>query len=329
MPDPVRPRIAVLGTGGTIAGLPLQGGPGYRAGALSVQNILSALPDVDGWLQLHCEQLFNVGSQNIAYADWLRLAARVQTLADGETVDGIVITHGTDTLEETAYFLDQTLCCGIPVVLTGAMRPAHAVGADGPGNVLGALAVAASRQSAGRRVLVVMNEQIHSARDVQKTAATGVDAFASPNSGPAGWVQGRDLAYYSPAPSASAPMFGVLPETPPRVFILHVHADADTAMVRACVGLEPDGIVMAGVGNGNAPDDVLAVLSKAAADGIAVVRASRTGSGRVVRNAEIDDDNEGFIVSGHLSPQKARIRLMLALTQSRDPAVLQTYFTPE
>lgn len=329
MPDSAGRRIAVLGTGGTIAGSPPQGGLSYRAGALSVQDILSALPGVEGWLQLHCEQLFNIGSQSIAYADWLRLAARVQALADGETVDGIVITHGTDTLEETAYFLDKVLCCRIPVVLTGAMRPAHATGADGPGNVLSALAVAASAKSAGRGVLVVMNEQIHSARDVQKMAATGADAFASPNSGPVGWVQNRDLGYYGPSLPVSAPAFGALPDMSPRVFVLHVHADTDEAMVRACIGLKPDGIVMAGVGNGNASDKVLAALSEAVASGIAVVRASRTGSGRVLRNAEIDDDNEGFIVSGHLSPQKARILLMLALTQSRDPVVLQTYFTPE
>lgn len=326
MPDFRRPRIAVLGMGGTIAGVAAQG-LGYRAGGLSLQDILAALPGIEEWLHLDCQQVVNVGSQSIDYGAWRKLACAVQARIDLGDIDGIVITHGTDTLEETAYFLDLVLSSQIPVVLTGAMRPAHAPGSDGVVNLLSALAVAADPLAAGRGVLAVMNEKIHSARDVQKMAASGLDAFASPNSGPLGWVQDRVIGFYGEATKQQRPpLFGSMPATPAKVHILYSHGDLDINLVRAMTGLKPDGIVLAGVGSGNTTDNALAVLAEAAAQGIAVVRASRTGVGRVARNMEVDDDNIGFIVSGDLNPQKARILLMMALAQSRDAAELQEYF---
>lgn len=325
MPDSRRPRIAVLGTGGTIAGVAAQG-LGYRPGGLLLQDILAALPGLEEWLHLDCQQVVNVGSQNIDYGVWRKLASAVQARIDLGDIDGIVITHGTDTLEETAYFLDLVLSSQIPVVLTGAMRPAHAPGSDGVVNLLSALAVAAAPLAAGRGVLVVMNEKIHSARDVQKMAACGVDAFASPNRGPLGWVQDRAIGFYGEASIPKPPLFGSMPMTPAKVHILYSHGDLDVNLVRAMTSLKPDGIVLAGVGSGNTTANALAVLAEAAAQGVAVVRASRTGMGRVARNIEVDDDNIGFIVSGDLNPQKARILLMLALTQSRDATELQDYF---
>lgn len=325
MPDLRRPRIAVLGTGGTIAGVAAQG-LGYRAGGMSLQDILAALPGLEEWLHLDCQQVANVGSQNIGYQDWRRLAFAVQARLDLGDVDGIVITHGTDTLEETAYLLDLVLSTRVPVVLTGAMRPAHAPGSDGVANLLSALAVAASPLAAGRGVLAVMNQKIHCARDVQKMAASGLDAFASPNSGPLGWVHDRDIGFYGAAAPQKPPLFGSLPAAPAKVHVLYSHGGLDIDLLRAMTALKPDGIVLAGVGNGNTTDEALALLGQAAVQGVAIVRASRTGSGRVVRNMEVDDDNAGFIVAGGLNPQKARILLMLALAQSPDAAQLQDYF---
>lgn len=325
-PDSVRrPHLVVLGMGGTIAATAARGGAGYVAGVLPISKLL---PDVQGWLRVDGEQVCNTGSQAVRYADWVRLANRVQQLIDSTAVDGIVVTHGTDTLEETAYFLDLVIHGKVPVVLTGAMRPAHAPGADGMANLMAALAVAAAPRAPGRGVLVVMNEQIHEAWDVQKMATTGVHAFASPNCGPAGWVRGRDVGFFH-APSPRPLRVAGLSTPPPqaaRVFVLYAHGDLDPSVVHAFVGLAPDGIVLAGVGDGNASEEVLTVLSEAAASGVTVVRASRTGSGRVIRNVEVDDDDRGFLVANYLSPQKARILLMLVLTQTRDRALLQHCF---
>lgn len=325
MSDKARARIAVLGTGGTIAGAAAQG-LGYRAGALSLQDVLAVAPGVDRWLQLDCQQVINVGSQNIDYGMWHKLAAAVQARLDLGDIDGMVITHGTDTLEETAYFLDLVISSQIPVVMTGAMRPAHVAGSDVAANLLSALAVAADPSARGRGVLVVMNEKIHSARAIQKMAVSGVDAFASPNSGPVGWTLDRATGFYGAA-LFSPPLFGSMPAvSPPKVHILYSYGDLDVELVRAVVGLRPAGIVLAGVGSGNTTDAALAELAKAAAQGVAIVRASRTGAGRVVRNMEVDDDNLGFIVSGDLNPQKARILLMLAVAQEMDAAQVQEYF---
>lgn len=311
--------------GGTIAATAARGGAGYVAGVLPISKLL---PDVQGWLRVDGEQVCNTGSQNVTCADWIRLANRVQQLIDSTAVDGIVVTHGTDTLEETAYFLDLVVHGEVPVVLTGAMRPAHAAGADGMANLRDALAVAAAPHAAGRGVLVVMNEQIHEAWDVQKMATTGVHAFASSNCGPVGWVRGCDVGFFhapSPRPLRVAGL-STLPAQAAKVLVLYAHGDLDPSVARAFVDLAPDGIVLAGVGDGNASEEVLAVLSEAAASGVTIVRASRTGSGRVIRNVEIDDDDRGFLAANYLSPQKARILLMLALTQTRDRALLQRCF---
>jgi L-asparaginase len=311
--------------GGTIAAAAARGGAGYVAGVLPISELL---PDAQGGVRVDGEQVCNTGSQAVTYADWVRLANRVQQLIDSAAVDGIVVTHGTDTLEETAYFLDLVIHGQVPVVLTGAMRPAYAPGADGMANLMAALAVAAAPCAAGREVLAVMNEQIHAAWDMQKMATTGVHAFASPNCGPAGWVRGRDVGFFhapSPCPPRVAGL-NPLPAQAARVFVLYAHGDLDPGVARALVDLVPDGIVLAGVGDGNTSEEVLAVLTEAAASGMTIVRASRTGSGRVIRNVEVDDDDRGFLVANYLSPQKARILLMLALTQTRDRGLLQRCF---
>ena len=328
MPELQLPRIAILGTGGTIAGA-VAAGVGYQSGRLTIAQTLGALPDMSSMARISVEQVANVGSQTIHYGIWAQLARRVQTLADSGQVDAVVITHGTDTLEETAYFLSLTVSTPVPVVLTGAMRPAHALGADGIANVCQAITAAASPDASGRGVLVVMNEQIHSARDVQKMAANGLAAFASPNRGGVGRVLGNKAVFHSAALAqcrTQSPFAAFSEAAPASVSILYSHGDLDVRLVRAMLALNPDGVVLAGVGDGNTTDTALLALGEAAGQGVAIVRASRTGSGDVMRNVEIDDDAYGFIAARDLNPQKARILLMLALQKTRDCSALQGFF---
>lgn len=327
-PNACLPRICILGTGGTIAGAAVDG-LGYQSGRMSIDGILTALPDVSAHVALSAEQVANVGSQTINYMIWAALAQRIQTLADSGGVDGIVITHGTDTLEETAYFLSLTVRASLPIVLTGAMRPAHALGADGPANVRQAIAVAADPLARDQGVLVLMNERIYAAREVQKMAANGLDAFAAPNWGPVGRVQGVSVVFHGcgSAFRKDRHWFAVPDrDAAPSVLVLYSHGDLDEQVVQAMLALQPAGLVLAGVGDGNTTDAALRLLSAAAARGMAIVRSSRTGSGDVRRNVEVDDDRLGFIAARDLNPQKARILLMLALVVSRDVNVLQGFF---
>jgi L-asparaginase len=345
MPEAGRlPVIAVLATGGTIAGAQSADATlNYVAGTFTVQQLLHAVPELSKVAQLLPEQVANVGSQDMSHAIWHALAVRVHALCQDDGVDGIVITHGTDTLEETAYFLDLLIPPGKPIVLLGAMRPATALSADGPRNLYHAVLTAADKQAWGRGPLVIMNEDIHSARDVQKMACTGVAAFASPNRGRAGTMQAGHPTFHYPAstsrktastsrttpPSDRALPFSAatLPavDSWPRVGVLYDHVglqtDVATFMATHCAGL-----VLAGVGDGNAAHPTIKVLADAAARGIPVVRCTRTGSGYVARNVELNDDALGFIAAGDLNPQKARILLMLALTTKHDSRTLQHLF---
>lgn len=331
MPEAARlPAIAVLATGGTIAGAQSpEEHVGYVSGALDIGLLLAAVPGLDGIAALHPEQIANVGSQDMRHDVWHTLATRIRALVEDPRIDGIVVTHGTDTLEETAYFLDLVVPAGKPLVLTGAMRPATALGADGPANLCAAVALAADEQARGRGVLVLMNDIIHEARGVQKIAAAGLEAFASPDRGAAGVMQGERPRFHRAAPPpAELPWRrAALPAAAswPRVGIVYAHADmqADVIdfMAERCQGL-----VLAGVGDGNAAADAIQALARARARGVAVVRASRTGRGRVGRNVEVDDDGLGFIAAGDLNPQKARVLLMLALMSQADHATLCRWF---
>jgi len=330
MPDAGLPTVALLATGGTIAGAQTGAASGaYRAGALPAAELLAAVPGVAALARLQPEQVANVGSQNISLDIWSRLAGRVAELCADPAVDGIVITHGTDTLEETAYFLSLVLPADKPVVLVGAMRPATALSADGPANLFHAVALAADPQAAGRGPLVLMNDEIHYARHVQKMSAGGVAAFASPN-GPRAGAMRAGRAVFTARPETPAQLRFVPPPAGawPVVDIVHACAGLDGVLVDF-MAARARGIVLAGVGDGNATDAALQALARAAARGVAVVRATRTGSGWVGRNVEVDDDAHGFIAAGPLSPQKARVLLLLALAAApgpADPAALQPLF---
>jgi L-asparaginase len=323
------PNIFVLATGGTIAGRQVSANLRYQAGELSVDALLGAVPAVRGLANIRSEQVANIGSQDVDEALWLQLARRANELLARKDVDGLIITHGTDTLEETAYFLDLTVKSDKPVVLVGAMRPASAVGADGPANLFDAVVVASSPESAARGVLVAMNGNVFEARDVTKVSTTAVQAFAAPNFGPLGQVHDGRVFYWrrserSPMHKAGFDVAGL--ESLPLVGIIYGHANAPDLPVRAFVEAQYQGIVSAGVGNGNLYHDVLNALADAVSRGLVVVRSSRVAAGPTMRDVELDDAHFGFVAAGTLNPQKARVLLQLALTRTQEAGEIQKMF---
>jgi len=326
------PKIAVLATGGTIAGAAgdaLQTA-GYQAGALRVERLLEAVPALAGLARIEAEQLASIDSKDMSFSVWSTLGARVQALLDRADIDAVVITHGTDTLEETAFLLHLTLKSRKPVVLTAAMRPATALSADGPLNLCQAVTVAAAPQSAGRGVLVVLNNQIHGAREVTKRHTAAVQAFESPEYGMLGWVQDQQVVFQRELirPHTLATPFE-LPQAWPAVELVVSYAGATRITVDALVQAGVQGLIVLGTGNGSIHATLQQALGEAAARGIAVVRTSRTGAGLVMRNGAAPDDVLGTVAGGSLSPYKARVLLMLALAQpvaATTPAQWQALF---
>jgi len=324
-------KILILATGGTIAGAQTSTTEvGYKSGSFSVDDLINAVPKMGDLADISGEQISNIGSQTMNHDVWLKLAARINEAFKGN-IDGVVITHGTDTMEETAYFLSLVVKSEKPVVLVGSMRPATAISADGPANLYNAVALAASPEAKGRGPLVVLNDEIHYAREVQKTNSTSLDTFKSPNRGRAGVMNTGNIHFFFPnnVRHSSESEFSVNGKNVndlPRVDIVYSYANYGRDVIDYLVKSGVKGIVLAGVGDGNSTDEAIAALSDAAKKGVAVVRATRTGSGLVVRNVEVDDDKLGMIASMELSPQKARILLMLGLMKTSDPKKLQSYF---
>lgn len=340
----ILPRLQFLATGGTIAGAQFSQAPwGYKAAAFSADDLIAAVPRLAELARLEVEQIAAIGSQDMDEATWLKLAERTQAALDAPEIAGVVITHGTDTMEETAFFLNLVVRSEKPVVLVGAMRPATAISADGPMNLYNAVAVAAHPQAHSRGVLVVANDEIHFAREVSKTNTTQVGTFHATERGLAGLVNAGRLHLYgpptrrhtitsefapcsapSPAPASLEPL--PRPSSLPKVEIVYGYAGMGREPIDAAVRAGSRGIVIAGVGDGNLGATPLAAATEAATAGVAVVRSSRTGGGVVERNIEIDDDARGFIAADELNPQKARILLMLGLTRTSDPRALQEMF---
>ena len=327
-----KPKIKVLATGGTIAGAQAtQADAGYKSGTFSVNDLIKAVPQLTNVAELSGEQIANIGSQTMNHDVWLKLAARCNELLAQDDVDGIVITHGTDTMEETAYFLSLVVHSDKPVVLVGSMRPATAISADGPINLYNAVALAASPEAKGRGPLVVLNDTIHYAREAQKMHTTRMDTFQSPNRGIAGMMNTGKAFFYSMnttrlGTKSEFSVDGKSVGDLPRVEIIYSYANLGPEVVDFLVKDGVKGIVLDGVGDGNSTDAVIAALGQAAKKGVAVVRCSRTGSGVVDRNVEVNDDKLGFIAGMELSAQKARILLMLGLMQTDDTKKLQQYF---
>ncbi|GAB6906563.1 L-asparaginase [Desulfosarcina cetonica] len=329
-PDPVLPRVMVLATGGTIAGAAASAAQsGYASGQIDIAAMLDAVPEIRTLARVEGEQIANVGSQDMTLAIMCRLAQRINTLLESGDIDGVVVTHGTDTMEETAYFLNLTVRSKRPVVLTGAMRPFTAISADGPLNLYNAVAVAADAQATNRGTLVVMNDRIHGAHSLTKNNTTAVETFVSPINGLIGTVN-YGLTDYFHRPfrrhthQSEFAIDGIT--TLPRVDILYACADMPADLIDCSVGRGARGIVVAGDGNGNMNAATIERAAKAAKAGIVIVRSSRVATGTVSRNVEIDDDRLGFIAADELNPPKARILLMLALLKKRTRRQIQRLF---
>ena len=325
-----KPNIVILATGGTIAGAAASGTQSaYTSGAVTIDAMLKAVPGIEKLANIKGEQISNVGSQDISFDIMLKLAKRINELLATPDVDGIVITHGTDTMEETAYFLNLTVKSDKPVVMVGSMRPSTAVSADGPLNLYNAVAVAADPQAKDRGVLVVMNDQIHAAHSLTKTSTTSVQTFMSPLRGVVGVTAYGKNDWYNTPPwkHTSQSEFDISNVTKlPRVDIVFADADMEPDLIDASVNAGAKGIVIAGVGNGNMNKVSVEAAARAVKKGVVVVRSSRVATGMVDRNVEVNDDELGFIASDELNPQKSRILLSLALLKPESPSQIQQSF---
>jgi L-asparaginase len=324
------PKVVVLATGGTIAGAAASDvQAGYTSGQVGVEQLLAAVPQAKKLALLRGEQVANIGSQDMNDEVWLKLAGRINALAAQADVDGIVITHGTDTIEETSYFLNLVVKSRKPVVLTAAMRPSTALSADGPLNFYNAVAVAANKEAAGRGVLVVVNDWIHGASSLTKTSTTAVQTFLSPVRGLIGTVAYGQCDFYrgpvgKHTTESEFSLEGVT--ALPRVDIVMAHENMDGKLIDAAVAAGAKGLVIAGVGNGNMTKAALDALAVHAKKGVICVRSSRVATGLVGRNVEVDDDKLALVASNDLNPQKARVLLRLALLKPRSLAEVQRLF---
>ena len=319
LPQVALPQVALLGTGGTIAGVadtPLEQ-ISYQAGVLSVECMLESLPGIEGVARIASRQCGNLPSEDMRPCHWAKLGRDCAQALEDEDMCGVVLTHGTDTLEESAFYLHLTMSSSKPVVLTGAMRPATSLSADGPINIRDSVAVAACPQAQARGALLVMNSRVLSARTAVKVATLDVEAFRALESGCLGRViNGEPQFYYGG--EANPVLAGTFAQQAgrsnlPRVDVIYGCAGMPVDLVRYSIERSA-GIVLAGMGNGSMPDAVRHELRQAIAGGIPVIRCSRTGSGPVTPL----DEYEGFVPGGMLSPAKARVLLMLTLEQQKD-----------
>lgn len=314
---PAKPRVHIIATGGTISNL---GGNSRR----TVEELVAAIPALANVAQVTFEQFSNIASGAITIDNWRNLTKRVAVVsAEANAPAGFVITHGTDTMEETAFFLDLTTSPCVPVVVTGAMRQADAVGADGPANLLNAVRVAAAPNARGLGALILMNDEIFRAHDATKSNSSRMDAFTAPDVGPVGVADPDSVVVYRRGPSRGcAPVFDVasLGELP-RVDVIYAHIGADSVLIDAAVAAGARGIVIASVGRGGIPPLQGSAARRAVERGVVVAISSRTGSGRVGQGFSVDTTgkNRGAVVAAQdLNPQKARVLLMLALAAKYD-----------
>ena len=325
------PNVTILATGGTIAGTGATSTTtvGYTAATVGVQALIQAVPEMTKVANITGEQVFQIASENMGNEHWLALAKRVNVLLAQPDVDGIVVTHGTDTLEETAYFLNLVVKSRKPVVLVGSMRPSTALSADGPINLYNAVNLAGSPAAVGKGVLVAMNDQIHAARDVSKANTTTADTFRAAELGMIGYIQGGKPYFYREVTRKHTveTEFDISRlDALPQVDVAYAYANVGAVAVNALVAAGAKGLVHAGVGNGSLPAKTRPALVAAREKGVVIVRSSRVGQGIVARNGEANDDQLDFVVADTLSPQKARILLMLALTKTSNTKDIQRMF---
>ncbi|MFC5473368.1 type II asparaginase [Paraherbaspirillum soli] len=325
------PNVMILATGGTIAGTGADTTTtvGYTSATVGVDKLIAAVPELKKVANVKGEQVFQIASESMTNDHWLKLAKRVNTLLAQPDVDGIVITHGTDTIEETAYFLDLTVKSRKPVVIVGAMRPSTALSADGPINLYNAVLLAGSEDAKGKGVLVALNDQINAAREVTKTNTSTTDTFKSPELGMLGYMQDNRPHFYrqSTRKNTADTEFDISKlDVLPQVDIIYGYANMNRAALDAQVKAGAKGIVQAGVGDGSIAAQMKEPLMQARKKGVIIVRSSRVGQGIVARNGEANDDALDFVASDTLNAQKARILLMLALTKTNDTKEIQRMF---
>lgn len=325
------PNVVILATGGTIAGSGATSTTtvGYTAATVGVESLINNVPELKKVANVSGEQVCQIASENMTNAMWLKIAKRVNTLLASDDVDGIVITHGTDTIEETAYFLNLVVKSEKPVVIVGAMRPATAMSADGPINLYNAVILAGSQEARNKGVLVTLNDAINGARDVTKTNTTLCDTFRAPELGYLGYMQDSKAHFYkqSTRKHTTQTEFDIMNLNElPRVDIVYGYANNSRVMLDAAVAAGAKGVVHAGVGDGSLFTEVKEGLIDAQKQGVVIVRSSRVGNGIIARNGEANDDQLHFVASDTLNPQKARILLMLALTKTTDPLEIQQMF---
>ena len=318
-----KPGVMIYATGGTIAGSAKSATDttGYTAGALGIDVLLNAVPEIKNIATVSGEQISNVASGDINQTILLKMAKSINAKLSERDTHGVVITHGTDTLEETAFFLDLTVKSKKPVVVVGAMRPATAISADGPMNLLEAVTLATSKEAENRGTMVLLNDRISSAYYVTKTNSTTTDTFRAVDQGFLGTIVGMvPRFYYEPAKPVGKPFFDVTKyEALPKVVVLYSYQDQDIAMLDAAVADGAKGIVIAGTGNGSVPSALKAKVIEIMNKGIPVVRSTRTGTGFVTSKQE-------GIGAGYYNPQKARILLSLALAEGASMDKIKAYF---
>jgi glutamin-(asparagin-)ase len=328
--DHAKPNIVIIATGGTIAGAAASSAnvSAYKSAVVGVDKLIAAVPELHDVANVRGEQLLQIGSESFNNERWFKLAQRVSELLNSKDVDGVVITHGTDTMEETAYLLNLTLKSTKPVVLTGSMRPGTALSADGPLNVYNSVVVAGSKQAVGLGTLVVMNDQIYSGRDVIKTESLKVETFQS-QYGPLGMVvEGQPRFYRTPSrPHTTQSEFDIdqIPSMP-QTDIVYTHGNMNRVAMDSFIAAGAKGLVWAGFGAGSVPDYMDTPLKEARAKGVIIVRATRLAYGYVVRNGETNDDKNDYVVAEDQNPAKSRILLALAMTKTHDTKELQRIF---
>jgi L-asparaginase len=331
----VKPNIAILATGGTIASRGANSlaltDYGHSTGMkpVGIQALIDAVPEIEKFAHITGEQVFNVGSSKLSIENWLTLAKRTNELLALENVDGVVITHGTDTLEETAYFLNLVVKSDKPVVLVASMRPSTGLSADGPLNLVNAVALAASPEAKDKDkgVMVCMNDQISGAFGVTKTNTTNVATFKCPDTGYLGYMQNSKPFFVSaPLKKHTYQTEFDVPnlKTLPRVDVNYTNLGSDGLLIDAAVAAGAKGIINAGVGHANMPEATMKSLREARQKGVAIVVGSRVGTGLVTPTRQFKQ--AGFVTAMMHNAQKARILLMLALTKTNDTEEIQRIF---
>jgi L-asparaginase len=323
-------KVVILATGGTISGAgDSSTNSKYSSAKIDISEIIKKSAGIEKFSKVEAKQIIQKASQDLEISDWLLIAREVDKIIKDKSVSGIVITHGTDTMEETAYFLNLVIKSEKPIILTGSMRPQTSISSDAEMNLLNAVAIAANKESKNKGVMITMNDQIFSARDATKSHTTNVAAFSFNEVNPIGSVYYGKVNFFSQITKKHTIKsdFDIRKiSTLEKVDIVYIHAQFDCEVLNYYQKSNSKALIIAGVGDGNANKKTIEKLGKLAAEGVLIVRASNVGNGEVEENIEVDDEKLGFITAKDLSAKKARILAMIALTKTNDLKKIKKYF---